>query len=95
MKFIQLFRPGNGDTPPRAAVVEKNNDVEYATPYAREPEEKVSLGATTTTTIADLNAYSKFVKLHLTTKPNVLTLSCMINPFACIPLFASYNKLSR
>ena len=61
MKFIQLFRPGSGDTPPRATVVEKNNDVEYATPYAKEPEEKVPLGAKTTTTIADPNPYSKCV----------------------------------
>ena len=40
--------------------------VEYATPYAREPEEKVPLGTTTTTTIANPNPYSKCVKLNVT-----------------------------
>ena len=66
---------------------------ENATPYAREPEEKVPLGTTNTTTIANPNPYSKCVKLHLTTKPNLLTLTCMINPSACIQLFACYNTI--
>ena len=81
-------------------------NVEYATPYAREPEEKVPLGTTNTTTIANPNPYSKCVKLHLTIKPNIdysttyyyislrfnLALTCMIHPSACVQLFACYYQ---
>ena len=78
--LLQHFRPGNGDIPPRVTVIE---NVEYATPYAREPEEKVPLGTTTTTTIANTNPYSKCVKLNLTTKPNMhlalLSLTLFLN----------------